>query len=192
MVIILYFIIGNFMLGEIQLDSNLNFNKDHIELSRHEYYLDVISLFFITAQILVLFFYWNDLEGRVPIHFNFLGSPDGYGSKYVLLVLPVISLLFFLGVKSFRFIKLNIYMGKYDEKLSVILYKLYRSWTSLITSLTMIFFFMLLYFSINIPVNNFTKIPFYIIVFYFLILILSLIFYGIIEFLYRKKYYKTI
>lgn len=172
--------------------SKLNFNKDYIKLSRHEYFLEVISLFFIIAQILILFFYWNNLDERVPIHFNFLGSPDGYGSKYFLLVLPIISLLLFLGVKGFRFIKLNIYVEKYDEKLSVILYKLYRSWTSLITALTMIFFFILLYFSINIPVNNLNKIPFYIIISYFSILILSLIIYGIIEVLYKKKYFKTI
>lgn len=174
------------------MHSKLNFNKDYIKLSRHEYYLDTISLLFILAQILILFFHWNNLDERVPIHFNFLGSPDGYGSKYVLLILPIISLLLFFGVKSFRFIKLNIYIGKYDEKLSVILYKLYRSWTSLITSFTMIFFFILLYFSINIPVNNLNKIPFYIIIYYFLILILSLIIYGVIEVFYKKKYHETL
>ena len=56
----------------------------------------------------------------------------------------------------------------------------------------MIFFFILLYFSINIPINNLNKIPFYIIIFYFLILILSLIIYGVIEVFYKKKYHETL
>lgn len=173
------------------MDYKLILKKNSIKLSKHEYYLDVISVFFILAQILILLFYWKNLDERVPIHFNLLGSPDGYGSKYVLLTLPIVSVLLFLGLKSFRFIKLYRYLGKYDEKFSILLYKLYRSWTSLASTLTMFFFFTLLYFSIKIPVNNLEKVPFYIIISYFVVLVLSVIIYGIIESLYKKKHKET-
>lgn len=155
-------------------------------LPKHTYYLDAISYFFMLAQIVILLLYWKGLDERVPIHFNLLGSPDGYGSKYVLWILPIVSILLFAGLKSFRFIKFNRYLVKFDKQLSMKLYKLYCSWTSLVSALTLFFFFILLYASIQI--QPLEKIPSYIIIVYFGGLILSVIVYGIIESSYKKKY----
>lgn len=110
-------------------------------LPKHTYYLDAISYFFMLAQIVILLLYWKGLDERVPIHFNLLGSPDGYGSKYVLWILPIVSILLFAGLKSFRFIKFNRYLAKFDKQLSMNLYKLYCSWTSLVSALTLFFLF---------------------------------------------------
>ena len=155
-------------------------------LPKHTYYLDAISYFFMLAQIVILLLYWKGLDERVPIHFNLLGSPDGYGSKYVLWILPIVSILLFAGLKSFRFIKFNRYLAKFDKQLSMNLYKLYCSWTSLVSALTLFFFFILLYASIQI--QPLEKIPSYIIIVYFGGLILSVIVYGIIESSCKKKY----
>lgn len=155
-------------------------------LPKHTYYLDAISYFFMLAQTVILLLYWKGLDGRVPIHFNLLGSPDGYGSKFVLWISPIVSILLFAGLKSFRFIKFNRYLAKFDKQLSMKLYKLYCSWTSLVSALTLFFFFILLYASIQI--QPLEKIPSYIIIVYFGGLILSVIVYGIIESSYKKKY----
>lgn len=55
-----------------------------LTLQKHTYYLDAISYFFMLIQIGILLLYWKGLDERVPIHFNLLGNPDGYGSKYIL------------------------------------------------------------------------------------------------------------
>ena len=40
------------------------------------------------------------LPSEVPIHFNFAGEADGWGSKYVLLVLPLIGIVTVLALEA--------------------------------------------------------------------------------------------
>lgn len=40
------------------------------------------------------------LPDSVPIHFNFVGEADGWGSKYFILLLPLIGLITTLGIES--------------------------------------------------------------------------------------------
>lgn len=52
---------------------------------------DLIAIGLFIAVIFYTLFQWNQLPEQVPIHFNALGEVDNYGSKWVLLLVPMIS-----------------------------------------------------------------------------------------------------
>lgn len=41
----------------------------------------------------------KDLPDKIPIHFNFKGEPDGYGSKRLLFIIPVLTTLLYIGLR---------------------------------------------------------------------------------------------
>ncbi|MFC5467424.1 DUF1648 domain-containing protein [Cohnella suwonensis] len=43
---------------------------------------------------------WVDLPSRVPMHFNGRGEIDGWGSKWTLWIVPVISAILFIGLNQ--------------------------------------------------------------------------------------------
>lgn len=51
---------------------------------------DVIGVGALLVAILYLIFSWSALPAEVPAHFGFAGEVDRWGSKYELLILPVI------------------------------------------------------------------------------------------------------
>ena len=50
--------------------------------------------------IIYSLFHLATLPAEVPIHFNFAGEADGWGSKYVLLVLPIIGIVTLLPLEA--------------------------------------------------------------------------------------------
>lgn len=52
---------------------------------------DLIAILLFLAVIIYTLFQWNQLPEQVPIHFNGAGEVDNFGSKWVLLLLPMIS-----------------------------------------------------------------------------------------------------
>ncbi|MBP7809438.1 MAG: DUF1648 domain-containing protein [Bacteroidia bacterium] len=53
---------------------------------------EVISIAFILSSVCLVCFSLPKLPDVVPIHFNLSGQPDGYGSKYTLIVVSLIAL----------------------------------------------------------------------------------------------------
>ena len=54
--------------------------------------LDIISVASIIAGVILLIVFWLKMPETVPIHFNVKGEPDGWGSKYTLIILPIIAI----------------------------------------------------------------------------------------------------
>lgn len=54
--------------------------------------LDLLSFLGLVGFIIFFLLYWPGLPEEVPQHFDSLGSPNGYGSKYTLMLLPLIAL----------------------------------------------------------------------------------------------------
>jgi uncharacterized membrane protein len=52
----------------------------------------VLSVWILTA------FIYADLPQILPIHYNILGNPDGYGTKTHVLALPIVSTLLYVGL----------------------------------------------------------------------------------------------
>lgn len=151
--------------------------------TRHEIVLDFLSCFIIIAQIIFLLIKWPSIPHEVPIHFNLAGIPDGFGSKYNLLILPFASVGLFYGMRALYRIQHDGYLANYEEHIADRLFSLYRSWTSLTLTGTTLFFFSLLYFSLQ----NSRDIPNSIIIIYFSSLLLSVVVYGIREFFLKKN-----
>ena len=56
---------------------------------------NVIALATLLSGVLLLIVYWSKLPDTVPIHFNIKGEADGWGSKYTLIILPIIAVGFY-------------------------------------------------------------------------------------------------
>ncbi|MBM7701126.1 DUF1648 domain-containing protein [Kurthia huakuii] len=151
--------------------------------TRHEIVLNSLSCLIIVAQIIFLLIKWPSISNEVPTHFNLAGIPDGFGSKYNLLLLPIVSVGLFYGMRALYRIKYDGYLANYDENIANKLFSLYRSWTSLTLTGTTLFFFSLLYFSIQ----NSRDIPNWIIIIYFSVLLGSVVVYGIREVFLKKN-----
>ena len=61
---------------------------------------DGIALVLLAASILYSIVQWNVLPNQVPAHFNGAGEVDRYGSKWMLLLLPLIGMGMF-GILDF-------------------------------------------------------------------------------------------
>ena len=64
--------------------------KIHIPKTNSERIWDVIGYSCYLGSLIFLIYIWGDLPDQVPAHFNAKGEVDRWGSKQVLLILPII------------------------------------------------------------------------------------------------------
>jgi len=69
-----------------------------IRLTALDYIVEVLSLLSVLAAIILYIIYWKIAPEVVPIHYNIYGEVDGYGSKTALLILPISSVLIYVGL----------------------------------------------------------------------------------------------
>lgn len=72
------------------MDSNRP--KVHIEKTTLAKFADILGNAGILVMILLVALNWGSLPDTVPTHFNGAGDADGWGSKFTLLILPVIAI----------------------------------------------------------------------------------------------------
>lgn len=60
--------------------------------------LDIIGIILVIALIVVTFIYWGKASDIVPIHYNFKGEVDAYGSKNTIFILLLIVIIIYLGL----------------------------------------------------------------------------------------------
>jgi uncharacterized membrane protein len=63
---------------------------------------DTVALVVILASLAYFIWQWTALPATVPIHFNARGEADGWGSKTVLLLLPTLMLVLYIGLSLLR------------------------------------------------------------------------------------------
>ncbi|REK74935.1 DUF1648 domain-containing protein [Paenibacillus paeoniae] len=73
-----------------------------IPKTKFEWLLDGLSLLALLLPVIYLFVVWAELPAQVPIHFNAVGEPDGWGSKGISLILPIVGLLLYGGLTLLR------------------------------------------------------------------------------------------
>lgn len=64
-----------------------------IEKSTSERVANIIGYASLLAMVVYLVMKWSSLPAEVPAHFNGVGEVDRWGSKYELLILPVIAIV---------------------------------------------------------------------------------------------------
>jgi uncharacterized membrane protein len=76
--------------------------SEKLELKSFYHYLNVILLIIIAGMV---FIYWKDLPDKIPIHFNFSGTPDGWAGKENLIIIFAVvlglnALLYFFMIST--------------------------------------------------------------------------------------------
>ena len=64
----------------------------HIEKTMLEKLANLIGIASIIGMVLYILLSWSALPDNVPIHFNAAGEVDGWGSKWSILILPIITI----------------------------------------------------------------------------------------------------
>lgn len=67
-------------------------------ISPADKFMEIISLLSVGFSIIYVIINYNSLPETIPVHFNFEGKPDGYGSKLTLLLIPVINIILTIGM----------------------------------------------------------------------------------------------
>lgn len=70
------------------------FSKPVLSLPRSpiEIGLEISCLISFSIMIYLIIHSWQSLPNSIPIHYNASGSPDAWGSKGILVILPALSL----------------------------------------------------------------------------------------------------
>lgn len=66
--------------------------KLHIEKTMTEKIANIFGVASIFLMVFLIGFNWNNIPDIVPTHFNGSGKADGWGSKYTLLILPIVNI----------------------------------------------------------------------------------------------------
>ena len=67
-------------------------------LSAIDYVLEFLSLLSVLCTIILFVIFWIDAPKTVPVHYNIYGIADGFGNKTTLIILPVISIVTYVGL----------------------------------------------------------------------------------------------
>lgn len=112
----------------------------------------------VVFQFVLIAIYWNALPSDIPVHFNAIGTPDRFGEKSNIFLLPIISLAL-MGM--FRFINKQTiqinphkYGAKNKEQLGIT--RLFLVEIQLFISLLFLY---LLFTSLQVAVGNYEKLP---------------------------------
>lgn len=73
----------------------MNKPKINIQTTKVDWTLEIIALSGVILTILFVLVYYKALPDTIPQHFNLNGSPDGFGAKSILFVLPVVAIVIY-------------------------------------------------------------------------------------------------
>ncbi|WP_175640464.1 DUF1648 domain-containing protein [Metabacillus schmidteae] len=64
--------------------------KIHIQKTKSEWTWDIIGYASYLGSVLFLMIVWNMLPDEVPAHYNAMGEVDRWGSKWEMVILPIV------------------------------------------------------------------------------------------------------
>lgn len=78
----------------------MNNNRPKIELekTRREKIIELVGWIALFLMVLIPIFFYEKLPDVVPNHFGPDGKPDGFGSKAVIFLLPIIGIITYVGL----------------------------------------------------------------------------------------------
>lgn len=97
------------------MTSNFKRPKLKIPKTKSEWVWDIIGLSFYFFTIILIIVVWGDLPDKVPAHYNAMGEVDRWGSKGLLIVLPILGVLIFGMMQAFEKIP---WTHNYPERLN--------------------------------------------------------------------------
>lgn len=58
--------------------------------------MELISFFFVIVPFIIVYIVYETLPDQIPMHYDFHGVPDSFGPKWILYLIPSISLALYL------------------------------------------------------------------------------------------------
>lgn len=128
--------------------------KMDIPKTTSEWLWDILGYAFFIGSILLLVMVWNTLPEEVPAHYNAKGEVDRWGSKWELIILPIISffLLLFLSFLE-RHPEWHNYPTRFNESNAKSFYLLSRKLLNVEKNICMIVLSGVVYLSIAVPLG---------------------------------------
>lgn len=108
-----------------------------------DYLLEIVSLACLMGIIILFLLYWIKFPNIIPIHYNISGEADSFGSKWILLILPIAGIFTYFGMTF-----LNKYPHIFNFPVEVTdqnVFQLYKIGKRTILSLKTVISLMLLY-----------------------------------------------
>ncbi len=72
--------------------------KPENKKSISEFFFDTLAILLTLAVIIFLSAKWSVLPERVPTHFNMTGEADGWGSRWTLIIMPIVGIVMWIGM----------------------------------------------------------------------------------------------
>ena len=128
--------------------------KLQLAKSKSEWVWDIIGYGVYLASIVFLIYVWNTLPNEVPAHYNASGEVDRWGSKYELLILPIIGALMAVLMQFIeKFPELHNYPERLNANNVKEFYLLSRKMANSIKNITLFIFALMLVQSISIALE---------------------------------------
>ncbi|GGA74941.1 DUF1648 domain-containing protein [Ornithinibacillus halotolerans] len=128
--------------------------KLNIPKTRSEWLFDIIGLIFYIGSIILLISVWSSLPPEVPAHYNALGEVDRWGSKYELLILPIVGGFLFLMMQVFeKYPEMHNYPSRLNESNAEQFYLLSRKLLNQLKNISLILFSLLAFESVSIAME---------------------------------------
>lgn len=130
--------------------------RPKIELlkTKSEWVWDIIGYSIYIGSLLLLIYNWNELPDKVPAHFNSAGEVDRWGSKFELLILPIIVAFMAVFMQVFeKFPETHNYPERLNEENAKEFYLLSRKMINQLKNICLILFSFILIESISIALG---------------------------------------
>lgn len=117
-----------------------------IEKTMSEKFWDIIGYSFFIVSIIFLIYAWGKLPEEIPAHFNMAGEVNRWGSKYEILILPIIGLftIVFLQVLE-KFPHVHNYPKRLNESNAEAFYLNSRKLLNITKNMTLIIFALIIF-----------------------------------------------
>lgn len=157
--------------------------KLKIPKTTSEWVWDIIGYTFYIGSIVLLIIVWSKLPEKVPAHYNAAGEVDRWGSKWELVILPVVGAFNILLMQTFElFPELHNYPRRFNESNAEQFYLNSRRMLNQMKNACFIIFALILFESISISLtwhSGFGK--------WFLPIVISIVFIPLIVGIVRQR-----
>lgn len=148
--------------------------KIPVNLTAIDYIIEITGAIGIAILIFLPIYFYHDLPGQIPKHFNMSGQLDAYGNRSMIWLLPAVGLVLYVGItilNKFPFV-FN-YPVKVTNENAERLYTLATRTLRLLKVIIIFLFAFLSYSNLQIAMNKATGIEnYYLLVFLFIVVIL--------------------
>lgn len=128
--------------------------KLKIPRTKDEWIWDVIGYSFFIGAIIMLVIVWSDLPQKVPAHYNARGEVDRWGSKWELIILPMIGAFIGMMMQVFeKYPEWHNYPERFNESNAAQFYLHSRKLINQVKNICLMIFALILFESVSISLN---------------------------------------